>query len=326
MKHLFEPDIISYSDYYPFGWTMPGREGLSDHYRYGFNGMERDDEVKGSGNSMDFGARIYDSRVGRWLSTDALGAKYPGTSPYGFVRNNPVWRIDPDGNTDYTATVRSTKDQSTGVIKKTVSVEIVYQVVNLSSTKNYLTSGSLIPGHNSNTFSTEFSTTNAYGENVQMDVNVNVRFEVVDDFSKINNDQNVLFLVDDVKKMPGDLEQTGNPIGRATLDGQVAAVEARAGFNRSTIFHELGHNLGLNFPSNADDPAHSSQKGHLMYFQTGGNKLNSSELKSAWQHLSNLIDGTHQLGGGEAQSNADDFINSGGYEVNRAKKDETNTP
>jgi hypothetical protein len=34
-------------------------------YRYGFNGMEKDDEVKnGKGNSYDFGARMYDSRLG----------------------------------------------------------------------------------------------------------------------------------------------------------------------------------------------------------------------------------------------------------------------
>jgi hypothetical protein len=38
---------------------------LRSSYVYSFNGAERDDEVKGSGNSLDFGARIYDSRLGR---------------------------------------------------------------------------------------------------------------------------------------------------------------------------------------------------------------------------------------------------------------------
>jgi RHS repeat-associated protein len=45
-------------------------------YRFGFNGQEKDDEVKVEGNSLDFGARIYDSRLGRWLSLDPLQAKY----------------------------------------------------------------------------------------------------------------------------------------------------------------------------------------------------------------------------------------------------------
>jgi RHS repeat-associated protein len=46
-------------------------------YRFTFNGMEKDDEVKGVGNSLDFGARIYDSRLGRWLSVDPLSYKFP---------------------------------------------------------------------------------------------------------------------------------------------------------------------------------------------------------------------------------------------------------
>ncbi len=39
---------------------MPRRTLTSPDYRYGFNGMEKDDELKGNGNSYDFGARIYD--------------------------------------------------------------------------------------------------------------------------------------------------------------------------------------------------------------------------------------------------------------------------
>jgi RHS repeat-associated protein len=41
-----------------------------DNYTYGFQGQEKDDEVSGEGNSYDFGARFYNSRVGRWLSVD----------------------------------------------------------------------------------------------------------------------------------------------------------------------------------------------------------------------------------------------------------------
>jgi len=45
---------------------MPDRHQLTPDYRYGFNGMEKDDEVKGvSGSHYDCGARCYDSRVGR---------------------------------------------------------------------------------------------------------------------------------------------------------------------------------------------------------------------------------------------------------------------
>ena len=59
--------------------------------------MEKDNQIKGKGNSLDFGARIYDSRLGRWLALDPLQAKYPGLSPYNFVSNNPIYSVDPDG-------------------------------------------------------------------------------------------------------------------------------------------------------------------------------------------------------------------------------------
>jgi RHS repeat-associated protein len=90
--------ILSFSDYYPFGMQMVGRNDPGDGYRYGFNGMERDDEVKGSGNSYDFGARMYDSRLGRWLKIDNFAGQYRSLSPYNFANNNPIIYIDPDGN------------------------------------------------------------------------------------------------------------------------------------------------------------------------------------------------------------------------------------
>ncbi|RZK38184.1 MAG: hypothetical protein EOO90_23100 [Pedobacter sp.] len=66
-------------------------------YQYGFNGKKKDDEIAGPGNSLDFGARMYDSRLGRWKSLDPLAAKYPGMAPYIFGGSNPILFRDPDG-------------------------------------------------------------------------------------------------------------------------------------------------------------------------------------------------------------------------------------
>ncbi|MGJ8664812.1 MAG: RHS repeat domain-containing protein [Patiriisocius sp.] len=85
-------------DYYPFGMLVPGRHGNSGDYRYGFQGQEMDNEVKGEGNSYDFGNRnIYDSRVARFFSTDPDDVKYPDFSTYGFAANNPILFIDVNG-------------------------------------------------------------------------------------------------------------------------------------------------------------------------------------------------------------------------------------
>ncbi|MGI8600074.1 MAG: N-acetylmuramidase domain-containing protein [Chitinophagaceae bacterium] len=96
----YQAEVISQQDYYPFGMVMPGRGyevSYTKGYRYGFNGMEKDDEVKGEGNSLDFGARIFDNRLGRFLSIDPLAGKNPMLSPYAFAANNPIALIDRNG-------------------------------------------------------------------------------------------------------------------------------------------------------------------------------------------------------------------------------------
>lgn len=47
----FTADITSAQDYYPGGMMMPERKFDPDKYEYGFNGMRKDDEIKGTGNS-----------------------------------------------------------------------------------------------------------------------------------------------------------------------------------------------------------------------------------------------------------------------------------
>jgi RHS repeat-associated protein len=75
---------------------MPGRK-LSGGYRYGFNGKENDNEVKGEGNQQDYGMRIYDGRIGKFLSVDPLTKQYPELTPYQFASNTPIQAIDLDG-------------------------------------------------------------------------------------------------------------------------------------------------------------------------------------------------------------------------------------
>jgi RHS repeat-associated protein len=66
-------------------------------YRFGFNGKEQDDEVSGSGNSYDYGFRIYNPRLGKFLSVDPLFQSYPWYTPYQYAGNSPIAFIDMDG-------------------------------------------------------------------------------------------------------------------------------------------------------------------------------------------------------------------------------------
>jgi RHS repeat-associated protein len=73
------------------GTGDPGYAGGG--YRYGFNGKENDDEI----STQDYGMRIYDPRLGRFLSVDPLAKEYPWNSPYAFAENDPINFIDRDG-------------------------------------------------------------------------------------------------------------------------------------------------------------------------------------------------------------------------------------
>ncbi len=82
-------------DYYPFGMPMPGKETIGgEAYRYAFQGQEKDPET----GKEAFELRLWDARIGRWLTTDPAG-QY--NSPYLGMGNNPIIRVDPDGGFDW---------------------------------------------------------------------------------------------------------------------------------------------------------------------------------------------------------------------------------
>jgi RHS repeat-associated protein len=65
-------------------------------YLYGYQGSEKDDEIKGNGNSYTTEFRQLDPRLGRWLSIDPVFQ--PWQSPYCSMDNNPIKLNDPLGN------------------------------------------------------------------------------------------------------------------------------------------------------------------------------------------------------------------------------------
>jgi len=86
-------DVVGAQDFYPFGEVLRGLPPAGTNDKYMFTEKERDTET----NYDYFGARFYDSELGRWLSVDPLADKYFGWSPYNYTLNNPLRFIDPDG-------------------------------------------------------------------------------------------------------------------------------------------------------------------------------------------------------------------------------------
>jgi len=89
-------DVVTTNDYYPFGTRHSGVDiEVDDNFRYRFNGKE--EQLTGNIGLLDYGARMYDSEIGRWSVPDPLAEKYYSLSPYDFVGGNPINRIDPNG-------------------------------------------------------------------------------------------------------------------------------------------------------------------------------------------------------------------------------------
>jgi RHS repeat-associated protein len=74
---------------------MQGRSFSSAAYRFGFNGKEK--EADGTADNYDFGARIYDGRLGRWLTVDPIFAGAEFRSTFTYAANSPIFYIDPNG-------------------------------------------------------------------------------------------------------------------------------------------------------------------------------------------------------------------------------------
>jgi RHS repeat-associated protein len=70
----------------------------TNKYRYGFNGKEKDDEGMGGGSqTYDYGFRIYNPSLAKFLSVDPLFASFAYYTPYQFSSNMPISCIDIDG-------------------------------------------------------------------------------------------------------------------------------------------------------------------------------------------------------------------------------------
>jgi RHS repeat-associated protein len=84
--------VVSGADFYPFGLTMDTREITREDYRYGYQGQFSEEDKETGWNKFEL--RMYDARIGRWLSVDPYSQF---ASPYLAMGNNPIIFCDPDG-------------------------------------------------------------------------------------------------------------------------------------------------------------------------------------------------------------------------------------
>jgi RHS repeat-associated protein len=276
----YEADIMSMQDYYTSGMVMPARKWSLNAYRYGFNGKEVDNELKGDDNSLDFGDRFYDPRITRLLSVDHKSGAYPSHSPYSYAVGNPVFYIDPDGNSVEPSNISVSKQRGTNHFTVSGDITVKIQLINLSAKSNkdlyiydYI---SKVKSGLSDILSTKATTNVTTDIDIKVGdkgtasnklvstgkmretqwtyaLNVKVEIEVIDSKDQIRNDAHVLAIVDGYDPSPApDIE--GHPMktwsGMSNSDRiATVSVDDIANFKVDpalhTALHELGHSLGV---------------------------------------------------------------------------------
>jgi RHS repeat-associated protein len=144
---------------------MPGRSfKAGSGYRYGFNGKENDNDVKGEGNQQDYGMRIYDPRLGKFLSVDPLTKDFPWYTPYQFAGNTPIQAIDLDGEEEKHYTLTLNKNGSatlTNIPSKTKEyneIPLWLRIITLGAGKSsYKVPSRAVVTYGSNTYKIGFA-------------------------------------------------------------------------------------------------------------------------------------------------------------------------
>jgi RHS repeat-associated protein len=290
----YQAQIISATDYSPFGVALEGRSwSVGSGYRYGFNGLESDTEL--FSGSINFEYRVSDARLGRFLTMDPLTRELPFNSSYVFCENRVIDGIDLEG-LEWTSSTTKNPDGS-----ETVNLNILLTVVNSSGLIQEAQVGPImdvIKAHVQQVLTLE-------------DRDKNIKYVTTLSYSIIPEGESapegafVIELVDSTPTAPSSgLMQLGEAVVGQTQSGnfQVAVAETEiitdTEGNQSSVLkpirvdkvasvavHEMGHTGGLNHPY--ADVIEGRENNYGSYLKVNPN--GPQELKDAWRDGLNYL-------------------------------------
>jgi RHS repeat-associated protein len=102
---FYKGAVLQEDHYYPFGLTLstnPANPADKNYIKYNSKELQRDEFTDANGNKSglelyDYGARMMDPQIGRWMQIDPMADIYHSVNPYAYVSNKPIVKIDPNG-------------------------------------------------------------------------------------------------------------------------------------------------------------------------------------------------------------------------------------
>ena len=227
------------SHYYPFGGVFASAGNVQP---YKYNGKELD--TKKGLNWYDYGARHYDAVLGRFITVDALYDKHFKVSPYVYCGNEPVGRIDPDGN-DWRVQTHDNRETEKIEYKITVRAALINNSNNKELDIKTL-AGQIVEQVNA-----------AYtisGDDFVSTMDMQLR--TVNSVDDIKDTEHVLQIVDQDMLTKTDKSVVMAETYKNSLDVKIGTKAVSNMLNNDdnrTFAHELGHSGGLGHTMNVEN-------------------------------------------------------------------------